>query len=308
MSYHCRIPYRPQAHNRAQLEVWIENNLDVRNVGREEINCVCPFHQSADTRRPDMYINVEKGVYHCLSSSCGVKGHVLDLIRRLTGGSWEDARRQVGRPGVEALGRLLGALRPQPEAPTLSLSWDEVYAHRSSHYWSTTRGITQAAQDHFMLGFDHSRNQALIPYIDEHREPRCFLRRQMFGHPKYLYPEQFEAERAWYHLYECRPDQPLIVVEGSIDAMRVWEAGFTNVIAILGSETPPDKGRMIRHYQVISFLDADPAGVQGTWKLRRAVGRLIQRVSYPDELQGSDPGSLTNEQISTCLGRLVPVI
>lgn len=307
MSFYCRVPYKPQVHNQAQLEVWIEQHLDVRNQGREEWNCVCPFHQAADTRRPDMYINVTKGVYHCLSSSCGVQGHILDLVRRLTGGSWEDARRAVGRPGVEALGRLLNALRPPPQGPPLSLSWDEVLAHRSSHYWTSDRGISQVAQDHFMLGFDHSRNQALIPYIDEHREPRCFLRRQMLGHPKYLYPEQFEAERAWYHLYECRPDEPLIVVEGSIDAMRIWESGHRNVVAILGSETPPDKGRMIRHHQIISFLDADTAGVVGTWKLKEAVGRMIQRVTYPDSLQGMDPGKLTNEQIEECLSRLAPV-
>lgn len=304
-----RRTYRPQQHNRQQLEVWLEANLDVRNQGRDEVNCVCPFHQSSDTRRPDMYVNVELGVYHCLSSSCGARGTSVDLVRRLTGGSWEAARREVGRPGAEALTKLLVALRPPPEGPRLSLSWDLIHAYRSDHYWAS-RKITPECQDHFMLGFDFGRNHALIPYLDEWREPICFLRRQMAGHhPRYLYPEEFDLDRSFYHLYECEPREPLVVVEGSVDAMRVWEAGFHNVVALLGSSLPPQKAQMIRHFKIISFLDADPAGVQGTWKLRESVGRLIQRVSYPDPLQGFDPGSLTNEQIQDLLGNhLVAVI
>lgn len=305
MSYHSRTPYVPQKHNRAQLEVWLEENLDVRNHGRDEINCVCPFHQSSDTRRPDLYVNVEKGVYHCLSTSCGAKGTVTDLVRRLTGGTWEASRRAIGRPGVEALGKMLGALRPLPVAP-LSLSWEEIQARRSSRYWQD-RGISLEAQEHFWLGFDFERDQALIPYLDEHREPRCFLRRQMVGHPKYLYPDSFDLEHSIYHLYGCDPRKSLIVVEGSIDAIRVWEAGYHNVVALLGSNFGPEKGQMIRHFRIISFLDADPAGVAGTWKLKDAVGRLIQRVNYPEELLGKDPGSLSNGEIHECLGNLQPV-
>lgn len=302
-----RRGFKPTEHNRQQFEVWVEENLDVRNHGRDELNCVCPFHQTSDTRRPDLYVNVEKGVYNCLSSSCEARGTAADLVRRLTGGSWEASRRAVGRPGAEALAKLLGALRPQPVAPTLSLSWDLIHAHRSNYYWRA-RGITVQAQDHFMLGFDFGRNHALIPYLDEKRDPICFLRRQMVGHPKYLYPEDFDLERSWYHLYACNIIEPLVVAEGAIDAIRIWEAGFKNVVAILGSEIPPEKARMIRHHKIISFLDADPAGVTGTFKLRAACGRLIHRVNYPDTLQGKDPGSLTNEQIQVLLTHfLVPV-
>lgn len=301
------MTYRPQQHNRQQLEVWLDENLDVRNRGREEWNLVCPFHQTADTARPDLYVNVEKGVFNCLSSSCQARGTATDLVRRLTGGSWEASRRAVGRPGAEALAKLLGALRPQPRPSTLSLSWDLIHAHRSQHYW-VDRGLTREAQDHFMLGFDFGRNHALIPYLDERREPICFLRRQMVGHPKYLYPEDFDLERSWYHLYACSSMEPLVVVEGSIDCMRVWEAGYQNVVALLGSSIPPEKAQMIRHHRIVSFLDADPAGVQGTFKLREAAGRLILRVNYPDELLGRDPGSLTNEQIRELLGHhLMPV-
>jgi DNA primase len=159
-----------------------------------------------------------------------------------------------------------------------------------------------------MLGFDFERNQGLIPYLNERREPVGFIRRQMVGHPRYLYPTGFDLERSVYHLYACRPDRALVVVEGAIDAIKVWEAGFTNVVALLGSQIPPEKARLFRHYQIVSFLDADPAGVKGTWDLRRAVGRVIHRVAYPDELQGKDPGSLSAHDVQRCMSRLEPII
>lgn len=307
MSFYCSRGPQLQAHNRQQLEVWLEANCDVRNQGKDEWNLVCPFHQSADTSRPDMWVNVEKGVFNCLSSSCAARGSAAELVRRLQGGSWEDARRQLGRPGGEALSRLLDALHAPVEA-SLSLSWDLIQAHRSANYWAIQRGLLTETQDHFHLGYDFERDHALIPYLDEMREPVGFIRRQMIGHPRYLYPTGFSLEQSVYHLYDCNPQEPLIVVEGSVDCMNVWQAGFRNVVALLGSQIPPQKARMFRHYQVISFLDADPAGVKGTWDLRASMGRIIQRVNYPESLLGSDPGSLTSEQIHACLGRLSPVI
>lgn len=295
-----------QTHNRQQLEVWLEQNLDVRNEGKDEWNVVCPFHQSSDTTRPDMWVNVELGLYNCLSSSCQARGTAADLVRRYQGGTWEDARRALGRPGVEALGKLLGALRAPVEAP-LSLSWDLIHAHRSNFYWQIERGIGPHAQEHFLLGFDHERNQALLPYLNERREPVGFIRRQLVGHPRYLYPTGFHLEQSVYHLYDCKPNRPLIVVEGAVDCIKVWEAGFPNVVALLGSQIPIEKARLFRHYQIVSFLDADPAGVKGTWELRRAVGRIIHRVVYPEHLLGKDPGSLLPEEINLCLGRLDPI-
>jgi hypothetical protein len=76
----------------------------------------------------------------------------------------------------------------------------------------------------------------------------------------------------------------------------------------MGSEITPDKARRLKHFQLISFLDADIAGVTSTIKLRKAVGRIIHRVDYPDHLQGEDPGSLSPQNIDLCLKRLVPMI
>lgn len=294
----------------AQLEVWLDQNLEVRNWGKTgEVNCVCPFHQTSDTKRPDLWVNTQKGVYHCLSSSCGMRGTVVDLVMRLTGGSLAEARRELGRPGGEALTRLLGALRPQP-APTLSLTWDLIYSYRSSTYWRDVRGLEERTIDHFHLGFDHERNDALIPFFSAEKDPLCFIRRQLDRHPKYLYPANFPNETAIYHLYEAQTNRPLVVVEGASDAHRVWEAGFQNVVALMGSEVPPQKARLLKHFKLVAFMDDDQAGWTSTLKLKQQVGRIIHRVVYPESLRGQslDPGRLTDEQIHQCMDRLKVMI
>lgn len=76
----------------------------------------------------------------------------------------------------------------------------------------------------------------------------------------------YHKSRVLYALNKTRGDIKkigfAIVVEGELDALSPWQAGFTNVVAIKGSAFTEDQARLLSRFteSVVLALDADLAG------------------------------------------------
>ena len=122
--------------------------------------------------------------------------------------------------------------------------------------------------------------------------------------PKYLNsPETpvFKKSQTFYGLHETakeiRKEDYAIVVEGYTDLMALYQYGFKNIVATLGTALTEDHARIMRRYteNVITLFDGDQAGIGASEKAMKhllAEGLLVKGIFLPE---GEDPDSFLNK-------------
>jgi DNA primase len=123
--------------------------------------------------------------------------------------------------------------------------------------------------------------------------------------PKYLNsPETpvYSKGQVLYGFYQAknaiRHKKQAIVVEGYLDLLTLYQAGFTNVVATLGTALTVNHVRILKRYasDVVLVFDSDPAGVKAA--LRGIELSLDQGISAKIGILplGKDPDGLFNEE------------
>jgi hypothetical protein len=140
--------------------------------------------------------------------------------------------------------------------------------------------------------------QAMVPFIDHQRESEFVSPAKSH----FLYGEH----KAWdvAHSSSDRRSTDLIVVEGAIDVLMVWQWGW-NVVGVLGSypsEVQIEKLVSLtpRGQRLVVMADGDEPGR----KLTTAIGeRIGSRVPVFDAQldEGMDPGGATEQEIDEAL-------
>lgn len=154
--------------------------------------------------------------------------------------------------------------------------------------------------------YDRFRNRLMIPIHDDRGRAVAFGGRTMDpeGQPKYLNsPETpifhkgtmlFNAHRARQHAFERKQ---AIVVEGYMDAIAVWQAGFQGVVASLGTAFTEEQCVRLWRFadEPIICFDGDVAGVSAA---HRAIDRILPVLTSGKSFQfallpdGKDPDDL----------------
>ena len=110
-----------------------------------------------------------------------------------------------------------------------------------------------------------------------------------------------------------QPIQEVIFVEGQMDAITLYQAGFKNVVATMGTALTKEQARLAKRYtdKVLISYDGDFAGqsadVRGLDILKEA-GLEVLVVPMPD---GKDPDEVARagaEEYQKCLDAAMPVI
>ncbi|HIP73589.1 MAG TPA: DNA primase, partial [Anaerolineae bacterium] len=123
--------------------------------------------------------------------------------------------------------------------------------------------------------YDRFRNRLLIPIRDVDGRTVGFGARTLEkdGIPKYLNSPQtvlfdksrllFGLDMARRHIREARQ---AVIVEGYMDVLQAWQAGFRNVIAQMGTALTEAQLRQLKRYTktFVLALDADAAGMKAT--------------------------------------------
>lgn len=180
--------------------------------------------------------------------------------------------------------------------------WDGLVNHLSSK--SISKEISEAAQlIRAKQGgggyFDLFRERLIFPIQNHLGDAIAFGGRIIFdGQPKYLNsPETpvFSKSRTLYGLHHTakyiRSEDLVIVVEGYMDAVSLYQAGIQNVVAIMGTALTPDHCRMLKRMtnHVLVLLDGDAAGQNAA---ERSLPVLLSQGLYPRGLilpDGQDP-------------------
>jgi DNA primase len=98
----------------------------------------------------------------------------------------------------------------------------------------------------------------------------------------------------------------VVLTEGSIDAMKVWQAGYHNVVAMLGSGIFDPQLEALRSLRVVTFFDRDPAGEAATRRMAAHHSRLFRIARYPKDSSAKNPDGLDPQEILGAIDRAIP--
>lgn len=120
---------------------------------------------------------------------------------------------------------------------------------------------------------------------------------------KVRYPLNFLSGEYLFGYDDCvKGANFLIIVEGPREVMKLWQEGFTNAVAILGSHLSGEQEKMITSLgpkKIVLMFDGDDAGVDTTTK----VGKKLSTIFAGDSLKkcflprGRDPKTLDYDDL-----------
>lgn len=163
--------------------------------------------------------------------------------------------------------------------------------------------------------YDKFRARVMFPIHDRRGRVIAFGGRviQKDDGPKYLNsPETalFHKGRELYGLWHARQAHSkvprLIVVEGYMDVVSLWQFGITTAVATLGTATTPEHAELLfRNAADVYFcFDGDAAGRRAAWKALESVlprmtdGRQAFFLFLPE---GEDPDTVVRSQGASAL-------
>ena len=158
--------------------------------------------------------------------------------------------------------------------------------------------------------YDKFRDRVMFPIHDRRGRVIAFGGRVLAKDegPKYLNsPETplFHKGRELYGLWQVRQAnqkiERLVVVEGYMDVVSLFQYGVTQAVATLGTATTPDHAELLfRNAPDVYFcFDGDAAGERAAWKALESVlprmkdGRQAFFLFLPD---GEDPDSIVRQE------------
>ncbi len=138
--------------------------------------------------------------------------------------------------------------------------------------------------------YDRFRNRLMIPIQAVNGHTVGFGARTLDpdGLPKYLNSPQsavFDKSRLLFGLDLNRRDirqlRQAVIVEGYMDVMQAWQAGYRNVVAQMGTALTESQLRLLKRYskRFVLALDSDAAGAQATLRSLEVARNVLERES-----------------------------
>jgi len=279
------------------LSLFNTYNVAIQSASSEELNVYCPFHKN--THSAAMYINAKTGLWQCFNPSCGKKGNFRQLYFNLTGKVYS---KHVEFDKFKMDRDLNKYLNPVEEDTELSIDNLAIDYEKDINLLATMleRGLTVETLQHFEVGFSYEKNRVVIPVRSYNYRVSGLIGRAIDSsqQPRYLYNKGFKRADELFNINNAKYHESVIIVEGSIDAMFVHQAGYPNVVATLGAAVSKNQGQMIRKFfdKIILFCDNDDAGIaMGCAMIEMCRGKQISVASVSEGVK--DPAEMTKEQI-----------
>ena len=261
---------------------------------------LCPFH---DDRHPSLRVDPEKGLYHCFS--CGAGGDVFRFVQEKEGCGFGEAVRLCADichfpvPALDAGSQKHRPDKQQTPAPTVEMNeryrqtllpYDPGMEELRETYAAFEVGIAPAIVPE---AWKFTRGRLIFPIRNAAGELVAFAARYRGDLsakkiPKYINSstsviyKKDELLYGWYRAEEkVRETGIVFLTEGYKDTLAMHAAGFSNTVALCGTNLSEHHIAMIRKEAatVCLFLDADEVGretVTGVMpKLRSAGLRVV---------------------------------
>lgn len=201
----------------------------------------CPFHGNTDT--PAFAVNKYDGKWICFNPSCDLSGDLISLPRKLKGLNVYQSIRKVDYYAHHDTTPFAERMRKAMEKPVdfQEFSQDALdKLYRS--FWTDTKGLLYMrgrgfdtdTLDYFKVGYSVKQDMVVVPMHDPKGMPIGLIGRSTEGKVFKNSVGLPKAKTCWNFHRAKRTGDTVIVVESSFDAMRIHQAGYPNVIALLG--------------------------------------------------------------------------
>jgi DNA primase len=276
-------------------------NIELKRKGTQAVGfCPLPTHQGKG-KSPSFSISLERKIFQCFG--CGAKGNILELVARLEKldpANPHDLRRAAitlqEKMGTQSVAKMPVSAKPASPASNSALAQGnvpvlinepldfELKNLDSKPPYLLNRGFTEAALSHFGLGYCTKglfAGRVVIPLRDMQGRLIGYAGRIIFDeaiddeNPKYLFPSKRERNGNTYEFAKSlfvynghtikAPVHDLIVVEGFPSVWWLWQHGFRDVVAVMGSSCSVDQANIIinlvsKSGRVWLLTDGDKAG------------------------------------------------
>jgi len=280
---------------------WLRRSGDQQYRGR------CPVHQGDSEEA--FHANFRRNLFHCFA--CGAGGNVLDLVAAMEGCSIRQAAWRIH--GLQVAGSAVASRPAEKQLVTkkrmvnsplgFSLTLDR------RHPYVARRGIDVVTADQFGVGYYSGAGlmsgRIAIPIHDAGGRLVAYCGRAIDGTtPRYRFPAGFQKSQVLfnYHRAADAGGKQLIVVEGFFDCMRIHQAGFPCVVALMGARLSGAQRTLLtdRFSCVVLMLDGDPTGRRASAQIASDLGRAmaITDLHLPPNLQ---PDQMPCDQIRQML-------
>jgi DNA primase len=284
----------------------------------------CPIHDENRYNKSSFCVNTEKNVFNCFA--CGSHGNILDFVAQMED---VDIRRagllitewfEIAHKEQEKTGQKRKSddqvAKPEKEAVNPPLIF-ELKDLDINHPYLQERGMEKDTIREFGLGFCKRglmKDRVAIPVHNENGELVAYAGRfagePPEGEPKYKLPPKFQKHLVLYNFHKAREfsgEKGLVLVEGFFDVMRVWQAGFKNVVGLMGTVLSDEQEWLLLNVlapdgKLVLMSDPDEAGLKAAQEiLERLITKLYIKII---DLQSDDmeADSLTRERIIELLG------
>ncbi|MBO5277187.1 MAG: DNA primase [Clostridia bacterium] len=172
--------------------------------------------------------------------------------------------------------------------------------------------------------FDSQGGRLIFPIINAFDEVVGFGGRvlQKSDYAKYKNTKEtmlFDKSKTLYNvnlLKKLKREQPIsnvIIVEGYMDTISLYQAGFKNVVASMGTALTKDQARLVKRYSenVLISYDGDFAGQSADLRgieILTSEGLNVRVVPMPDGLDPDDVARQGQEAYQKCLDAAMPLI
>jgi DNA primase len=309
--------------------------LDKFKRGSDSLSGPCPIHKGSNPTQ--FRISISKNVWNCFSKCKG--GNVLDFIVRMEDVSvhaaalkaieWfnldpedmsADSHEEAGETGEAP--KAGDAPKPKPAAkpapvqengtPNKPLKFRLDKLERS-HPYLAERGLTLETIVDFGVGYcakGMMADRIAIPIQNPEGNVVAYAGRfpgnPAEDTPKYKLPQGFRKSQELFNIDRAikePADKPLVIVEGFFDCMKLHQAGYRKVVALMGSTMSAAQEELIkkhtdRHSQVIVMLDEDEAGEAGREDIAVRLAKFCFVKMHVFDQPGAQPDQLSAEDVA----------
>ena len=191
---------------------------------------------------------------------------------------------------------------------TLDRLHADLAGNKNARDYLESRGINEDSMKHFRLGYSPSMNMVITPVHSPDGTPIGLVGRSIEG-KSFKNSTNLPKSKTLFNVHRAKKiGSHVIIVESNFDAIRIHQAGFPNVVAVLGGVLSTEQHKLLNRYfnKITVMTDADLAG--------RELGLSIaNRLRNKDLLWGSyeygkiyphdakDAGDMTDEEIKACI-------
>lgn len=299
--------------------------------------CYCPFHRNTDT--PSFAVNKENGTYICFSPACDVKGKLVSLVMEVARLNIFQAKRLIEKnegakiPIAEEIDRILAKKDELTSFPADKINeMADAFWDSAAHEYMRNRGFDDKTLAYFQVGYSRIKHLVAVPVHDWDGNPVGVIGRTIEG-KRFQNSKKIPTHKTLFNIHRAKKvGETVIIVESSMDAMRLHQVGFPNVVATCGGFFTKDHASLISRYfnQVIIMTDNDDPSKHISINCRkckntcmghnpgRALGEKMMDelkwvrfrwavyedgVIYPNNAK--DVGDMTDEEIIQCVNNSI---